>query len=164
MAEIIARFADGRLLVQEDRAVQTETVSGGYCTLRVGHVRTIEKVLSIDAEISGYPNQKVATELRDVVVSGDILRVQLRRADLGLPVMTGSLTIGSGLLSGLLSGFQGPFSGAPSLVTLTGPIGSGTAALNQLSGITSGIGNYEPVTSGRPVSGKLRVLANVIGY
>ena len=164
MAKIVARFADGRLLVQEDRVVQTETVSGGYATLRVGHVRTIEKVLSIDAAISGYPDQKLGAELRDVVVSGDILRVQLRRVDLGSPVLTGSLTIASGLLSGICSGIQGPLSGLPATVSMVGPIGSGTAALNQLSGITSGIGIYEPITSGRPVSGVLKILANVIGY
>jgi len=164
MAEIIARFADGRLLVQEDRAVRTDTVSGGYCTLRVGNIGTIERVLSINAAISGYPDEKLATELRDVVVSGDILRVPLRRLDLGTPVMTGSLTVASGLLSGLASGIQGPLSGLPNTVSMVGPVGSGTAALGMLSAITSGIGNYELVTSGRPVSGVLKILANVIGY
>ncbi len=164
MAEIVARFADGRLLVQEDRAVQTDTISGGYANLRVGHVRTIERVLSIDASISGYPDRKLGVELRDVLISGDILKPQLRRVDLGSPVLTGSLTIASGLLSGIASGIQGPLSGLPATVSMVGPIGSGTASLNQLSGITSGIGYYEPVTSGRPVSGVLRILANVIGY
>ncbi len=163
MAEIVARFADGRLLVQEDRAVQTDTISGGYANLRVGHVRTIEKVLSIDAAISGYPSQKLGVELRDVLISGDILKPQLRRVDLGSPTLPTTLVIASGLLSGfraVLSGIQVFSSG----ILESKIIGSGTASLNQLSGITSGIGYYEPVTSGRPVSGVLRILANVIGY
>jgi len=163
MAEIVARFADGRLLVQEDKAVRTDTVSGGYCTLRIGNIGTIERVLSIDAEISGYPNQKLGTELRDVVVSGDILRVPLRRVDLGSPTLPTTLVIASSLLSGfraVLSGIQVFASGE----LQSKIIFSGTAALGMLSGITSGIGNYEPVTSGRPVSGVLRILANVIGY
>jgi len=162
MAEIIARFADGRLLVQEDKAVRTETVSGGFCTLRVGNIGTIEKVLSIDAAISGYPDQKLGTELRDVVVSGDTLRVQLRRVDLGSPTLPTTLIVASSLLSGLrgvLSSYQFASCELQSKI-----IFSGAAGLNQLSGITSGIGYYEPLTSGRPVSGKLRILANVIGY
>jgi len=155
MAEIIARFADGRLLVQEDRLVESDTMSGGYTTLRIGHVKTIEKVLSIDAQISGYPDQKVAVELKDVLISGDILRPQLRRSDLGVPTLTG-------LVSGVAtaSGFQA-ISG---YVTLTGPIGSGALSLGYLSGVTSGRGYYETLASGAFVSGKLRIIANVIGF
>lgn len=166
MAEIIARFADGRFLVQEDRLVETATISGGYCTLRIGHVKTVEKVLSIDAQISGYPDQKVATELKDVLISGDILRVQLRRSDLGVTVLTGAVTATSANLANYVigSGIQGFLSGLASAVTLTGPIGSGGSALAYLSGVTSGTGYYEPVVSGALVSGKLRVLANVIGF
>ncbi|MDO9580597.1 MAG: hypothetical protein Q7J06_08525 [Bacteroidales bacterium] len=164
MAEIIARFADGRLLIQEDRLVETDTTSGGYATLRIGHVTTIEKVLSIDAQISGYPGQKLATGLKDVLISGDILRVQLRRCDLGVPTLTGAFVLASGLLSGVASGIQGPLSGIPGAVTLTGPIGSGTAALAYLSGVTSGRGYYATLASGALVSGMLRILANVIGY
>jgi len=162
MTEIIARFADGRLLVQEDRVVQSDTISGGYATVRIGQVRVVEKVLSLDAEISGYPEQKLATELRDVLVSGDTLRVALRRADLGVPVLAGlfsgltgtTQTIASGICSGALSGS----------VTITGTIWSGVAALNLLSGITSGRGFYESIASGMPVSGQVAILANVIGY
>ena len=164
MAEIIARFADGRLLVQEDRLVETDTISGGYATLRVGHVKTIEKVLSIDAQISGFPDQKVAAELKDVLISGDILRVQLRRCDLGVPTLTGALILASGVLSGVASGLQGGLSGIPGSVTLTGPIGSGNLSLGYLSGVTSGRGYYETLISGAFVSGRLRILANVIGF
>ncbi|GAH36936.1 unnamed protein product [marine sediment metagenome] len=109
MAEIIARFADGRLLVQENRLVHSDTISGGYTFVRIGHVRTVEEVLSIDAQISGSPGQKVATELKDVAISGDMLRVQLRRSDLGVPTLTGAIAVASGLLSGLGSGIMGPF-------------------------------------------------------
>jgi len=164
MAEIVARFADGRLLVQEDRLAQTDTVSGGYAQLRVGHVKTIEKVLSIDCQISGYPEMKLAAELKDILISGDILRVQLRRCDMGVPTLTGALILASGVLSGVASGLQGGLSGVVGSVTLTGPIGSGNLSLSYLSGVTSGRGYYETVISGAFVSGRLRILANVIGY
>lgn len=164
MAEIVARFADGRLLVQEDRAVQTDTTSGGYATLRIGHVKTVERVLSIDAQVSGYRDQKVATEIRDVLISGDTLIVQLRRCDLGLPVLTG--TVSGKLVSGLVLSGDWGLSGLilSGSITVAGPIGSGTAALNQLSGITSGRGYYEPLLSGVSVSGVLQIMANVIGF
>ena len=164
MSEIVGRFADGKLLVQEDRLVETDTISGGYATLRVGNVKTIEKVLSIDAQISGYPEMKLATDLRDVLISGDILRVQLRRCDMGVPTLTGAFILASGVLSGVASGLQGGLSGIAGSVTLTGPIGSGNLALSYLSGVTSGRGYYETVISGAFVSGRLRILANVIGY
>jgi len=166
MAEIIARFADGRLLVQEDRLVESDTISGGFATLRIGHVKTIEKVLSIDAQISGYPDQKVAVELKDVLISGDILRPQLRRCDLGVPTLTGAVTITSSELVKLwtMSGIQGVFSGGPATVTLTGPVGSGNLSLGYLSGVTSGRGYYETLASGAFVSGRLRIIANVIGF
>jgi len=164
MGEIIARFADGRLLVQEDKAAETGTTGSGYMNFRVGHIRTIEKVLSIDAAMSGHPDEKIATELRDVAISGDLLQVQLRRRDLGLPTMTGSLTIASGILSGLCSGLQGPFSGQSGIVIMAGPIGSGAAGLSRLSGVTSGIGFYAPVCSTALASGILKIVANVIGF
>jgi len=167
MAEIIARFADGRLLVQEDKAVETGTISGGYMSFRVAHVRTIEKVLSIDAAMSGHPDEKIATELRDVAISGDLLRVQLRRADLGVPVMARTLIMTSANISGftrvILSGLQGFTSGFPIFDTQAN-FGSGTASLSRLSGVTSGLGYYDTVCSTALVSGILKIVANVIGY
>ena len=165
MAEIIARFADGRFLVQEDRAVAQDYLSGGV-KVRIGHVKTVEKVLSIDNWISGYYGDKVMAHLRDVSISGDTLLVLMRRADFGVPSMaaTGTLTVASGLLSGLVSGEQGALSGASFTTTTTAPIGSGDAALGMLSGITSGLYRYQELTSGRPVSGVLQILANVIGF
>uniref|UniRef100_A0A6M3M051 Uncharacterized protein n=1 Tax=viral metagenome TaxID=1070528 RepID=A0A6M3M051_9ZZZZ len=170
MAEIIARFADGRLLVQEERAVAQNYLSGGV-RVRIGNVKTIEKVLSIDNWISGYGDTKVMTHLRDVSISGDTLLVLMRRADLGVPTMAATGTgffsgvMASGLASGILSGLSMAISGyTTTTVTLTGPIGSGAAALSVLSGITSGLYRYQELTSGRPVSGKLQILANIIGF
>lgn len=145
MAEIIARFADGRLLVQEDKALEEGTINtSGQARFRIGDLKTVEKVLSIDASISGYPNLKVATELRDVLVSGDTLLIQLRRADFGY--------ISSGMFSGAVSGL------------LPADFGIAAEALSYLSGLTSGIGYHEPIVSTALVSGKLLVLANVIGF
>lgn len=141
MGEIIARFADGLLLVQEDKALERGTLNtSGQALFRIGNLKTVTKVLSINASISGYPNLRVATELRDIAVSGDTLIIQLRRADLGEPVF---------LASSLLSGFT---------------LASGPLALSMLSGITSGIRMGEPIVSTALVSGVLRILANVIGY
>ena len=171
MAEIVARFADGRLLVQEDRAVAQNYLSGGV-RVRIGHVKTIEKVLSIDNWISGYYGDKVITDLRDVKISGDTLLVLMRRADFGVVGMaaTGVGYISGVLISGsplypMISGARLILSGTvTTTVTLTGPIGSGAAALSVLSGITSGLYRYQELTSGRPVSGKLQILANIIGF
>ena len=152
MSEIIARFADGRLLVQEDKDAENYVRSGGYLPFRIGGVRQVGKVVSVDAHISGYPGSKVAVPLKDVLISGDTLLLQLRRSDLGSPTLTG-----------LFSGLQGA-SGILSGIVTVGPVGSGTAALSVLSGITSGRGFYESLTSGRPVSGQLNIVANVIGF
>ena len=145
MGEIIARFADGRLLVQEDKALEEGTINtSGQARFRIGNLKTVEKVLSIDASISGYPNLKVATDLRDITVSGDALIIQLRRADFGY--------ISSGMFSGVMSGLLPP------------DFGVAAEALSYLSGLTSGIGYHEPICSTALVSGILKILANVIGY
>lgn len=166
MAEIIARFADGRLLVQEDKDAEDYVRSGGYLPFRIAHVRTVQKVLSVDAHISGSPGDKIAVPLKDVLISGDTLWLQLRRCDLGSPTFTGLFSglAASGWITSALVGVG--VSGLPisGHVTLAGPIGSGTAALGLLSGITSGRGYYETLTSGRPVSGQLQVVANIIGF
>jgi len=130
MAEIIARFADGRLLVHEDRVLDTQYISGGIA-VRIGLVRTVEKVLSIDTKISGYPGQNVAAPLNEVTISDDTITPLLRRGD--MPTISGCV------LSGM---------GAPSM----------------LSGITSGLTFGAQLASGCMNSGKLAILANVIGY
>jgi len=129
MAKIIARFADGRLLVHEDRVLDTQYVSGGV-PVRIGLVRTVEKVLSIDTKISGYPGQNVAASLNEVTISDDTITPILRRSD---------------------------------LPTVSGCVASGLAAPGVLSGITSGLDFGQQLTSGL-TSGKLAILANVIGF
>ena len=98
MAEIIARFADGRLLVQEDRIVDAAYVSGTGTPIRIGLVKTVEKILSLDTYISGYPEAKVASPIPDAVVSGDVVLVKLRRGDvptLQSSVASAAVTIGN---------------------------------------------------------------------
>ena len=124
MAEIIARFADGRLLVQEEKAIETRYASGGI-PFRIGLVKTVEKVLSIDAHLSGYPEIRFAAPLKEVLVSGDTIIPILRRADL------------HGLASGLTA-----TSGYATAGVLSGVVASGTRYMGQLtSGLTSGVIN-----------------------
>ena len=124
MAEIIARFSDGRLLVQEERAIETRYVSGGI-PFRIGLFKTVEKVLSIDAHLSGYPELRFAAPLKEVLVSGDTIIPILRRAD----------------FYGFLSG--SPASGYAGVGGLSGI--SGRAYMEQLrsGGPTSGIINIK---------------------
>jgi hypothetical protein len=132
MAEIIAQFADGRLLVQENRAIETHYVSGGVA-VRIGHVKTVEKVVSLQAYLSGYPQFQFAAPLNEVLVSGDTIIPILRRAD----------------LYGLTSGIDA-MSGYATVGVLSGVIASGTAYMGL---IASGFS-----------SGKIKILANVIGF
>ena len=132
MAEIIATFADGRLLVREEKAIESHYVSGGI-PFRVGLLRTVEKVLSIDAHLSGYPELRFAAPLKEVLASGDTIIPILRRAD-----FYGWL--GSGEIA----------SGYASEGVLSAVVASGTAYMGLL---TSGFS-----------SGKINILANVIGF
>ena len=132
MAEIIARFADGRLLVQEEKAIESHYASGGI-PFRIGLVKTVVKVLSIDAHLSGYPEFRFAAPLKEVLVSGDTIIPILRRADF------------LGFVSGEI-----PASGYLSVGVLSGVVGSGIAYMGHL---TSGFS-----------SGKINIVANVIGY
>jgi len=168
VAEIVARFADGRLLVQEEKLLENGVyTSGKGIAVRIAHVRIVEKILSLETFVSGYGDAgRVLAPLKEATVSGDTIMLILRRTDIGSPVMTGLFSgqLGSGYLSGLglISGTR-----AVSLsgyLTLTGPIGSGTAALGMLSGITSGLAQYGQIVSGTLISGKLNVIANVVAY
>lgn len=126
MAVIIARFADGRLLVQEEKAIETDYASGGI-PFRIPFLRTVETVLSIDAHLSGYPNLRFATPLKEVLVSGDTIIPILRRADL------------YGLQSGVIAA-----SGYASEGVLSGVVVSGTPYMGQLvSSLSSGIINIK---------------------
>jgi len=154
MAEIIARFADGRLLVQEARVCEERYDRTIGVPVRIAHIRLVENILSVDSEISGYA-EKLVTRLKDVKISGDTIYVKMLRNDLGVVTLTG---IASGIqtASGIISG----------VVTLDGPIGSGASALSVLSGLTSGLAypGGELLSGNINVSGVVTVLANVIGY
>jgi len=167
MAEIVARFADGRLLIQEDKLVETGVYSSGKgIAVRIAQVRTVEKILSLEAFVSGYGELgRVLAPLKEATVSGDTINVILRRTDIGTPVMTGLLSglIATGAISGLISGDNRAWV-LSGMMILDGPIGSGNAALGMLSGITSGLPYYGQIVSGTLISGKLNVIANVIGY
>jgi len=132
MAEIIARFADGRLLVQEDKAIESHYVSGGIA-FRIPFLKTVEKVLSIDAQLSGYPEFSFASPLKEVLVSGDTIIPRLFRHD----------------LYGWVSGTN-PYSGYMSEGVLSAVVASGLRYMGPLS---SGFS-----------SGKINIVANVIGF
>lgn len=132
MAEIIARFADGRLLVQEERPVTKDYTSGIGTPIRIGLVKTVEKILSLDSYVSGRPLARVGAPLAEAVASGDTVLVRLRRTDLMDDIWV---------------------SGSPK------------ASTGYLSGITSGLTWNEELASGIAlISGRLKILANIIGY
>jgi len=114
MTTTIFKFESGRLLVHEERTAETAYLASGQ-PLRIGGVRTIEKVLSIDTD---YSKLGIVTNLEEVLISGNKLQVPMRRGDLGsllsgLP-LSGAAALG--LMSGLTSGLAwlGPLvSGAP---------------------------------------------------
>lgn len=139
MAQIVALFADGRLLVQEEKAVETNyaAAQGVGVAVRIGLLKTVERVLSIDAYLSGFAgasgNFYVALGEAQRNVSGNTINVVLRRAD-----QPGYLT------SAFLS-----LSGMP--------------AMGGFSGFTSGIPFMGEIASGSVISGLVRILANVIG-
>lgn len=138
MTTTIYKFEDGRLLVHESRKVESNypaTQSG--VPVRIGGVRAIDQVLSIDTDYSKYG---LITPLSEVRTSGDEIFVVMRRGDMGTAVVSGAWS--GSVPEGL----------------------SGMAALGLMSGITSGLDWLGEVTSGIPISGKITVLANIIGY
>jgi len=167
MADIVARFADGRLLVQEEKLLEDGLYTSAQgVPFRIGHVRAVEKILSLEAFISGYGDAgRVLAPLKEATVSGDTVMLILRRTDIGVPVMTGiaSGIMTSAVISGLISGDNRAFA-LSGYITLTGPLGSGTAALGMLSAVTSGLAQYGQIVSGTLISGKLNVIANVVGF
>lgn len=116
MTTTIFKFESGRLLVHEERTCETAYLASGQ-PLRIGGVRTIEKVLSVDTD---YSKLGLVTNLEEVLVSGNKLQIPMRRGDTG-SITSGTWTILSGsaslgLMSGITSGLAwlGPIaSGAP---------------------------------------------------
>ncbi|GAJ19555.1 unnamed protein product, partial [marine sediment metagenome] len=96
--------ADGRLLVQEERFVTEAYTSGTGTPIRIGLVNTVEKVLALDTYVSGYPEAKVAAPLADAKVSGDVVLVGLRRADVTISAGMASNLFAFGALAHITSG------------------------------------------------------------
>jgi len=163
----IYKFEQGRLLVQEVRAVESNYLASGI-PVRIGQIRCIEKVLSVDTDYSQYG---LITPLEEVTISGSEIFVVMRRGDNTTPTVSGWITSGPGpygqlhplrlVLSGRI--LSGPMvSSAP--VQLAISLGSGSPAYGLLSGLTSGLASMGPLVSGAVISGRITVKANVIGY
>ncbi|GAH18971.1 unnamed protein product, partial [marine sediment metagenome] len=91
----IFKFESGRLLVHEERTCETNYLASGQM-IRIGFVRHIERVLSIDTD---YSKLGLITNLEEVLISGNKLQVPMRYGGV-------SGDAGFGLLSGLTSGFR----------------------------------------------------------
>lgn len=137
-AKIIATFADGRLYVKEDKLAEERYDRSWGLPLRIGLVKTVEEVISVDAWISGY-REKLNVPLGDVSISGNKIFIRMLRDDLGQ------------ILSGAGAGI---------------PLGSGSLAFSVLSGLTSGMAypGGEIQSGNVLVSGRVRVVASVIGH
>lgn len=142
--EIVARFADGRLLVQESKAVQSNYVGSGV-PFRIGHIKTVERVLSVTTD---FEKHGIASPLDDVKIGGpaawysgtlaareDHVLVTLRRADIWA-------TSGQWNVSGAAQ--------RPDIPTM--------------SAVLSGLAWMGEVLSGYGISGRITITANVIGY
>lgn len=137
MGEIVTRFADGKLWVKEEKLVTegykiSSTIGVPF---RVGHIKTIEQILTLEAYVSGYPACRVETSPKEAYISGDTLLVVMRRGD---------------VVDGAVSGSLAQMSGGP--------------AYSCLSAITSGLNYWGEILSGYAISGKLNIRANVIGF
>lgn len=143
MTTTIYKFESGRLLVHEERAVETDYISSGV-PVRIGQVREIEEVLSVD---TNYSQLGLLTPLNEVRTSGHEIFVVMRRGDLGFASTSG---FGSGCAGNMGEGVSWALSGMP--------------AFELMSGLTSGIDLFGEVISGSVISGKVTVSADVIGY
>jgi hypothetical protein len=133
---IIARFADGKLLVEQKSLIAQQYYANGF-DVRIGHIGHVDKVLSVTTDIERYGG---ATPLHMTSAILDTVRVRMFRADWG--------SLNDGTVGG---------SGSILLV-------SGMASLYNASGLISGLLWYEEVMSGTPVSGLVRLTVNAIGY
>lgn len=104
MADLIATFQDGKLLVSESRKCETDYIGSGV-PVRIAEVRTIDKVVSIDTDHSQYG---LVTPLNEVRTSGNQVFVVMRRGDLGaMPITSGTVVSGQdafNYMSGISSG------------------------------------------------------------
>ena len=104
MTTTIYKWPNGRLLVHEERTAESSYLASGQ-QLRVGLIRKIEKVLSVDTD---YSKLGLVTNLEEVLVSGNTLQIPMRRGDQGVPLPLSGLAVSGsaalGLMSGLTSG------------------------------------------------------------
>lgn len=104
MTTTIYKWPNGRLLVHEERTAESNYLASGL-PLRIGQLKEIEKVLSIDTD---YSKLGLVTNLEEVLMSGNTLHIPMRRGDTGVPYpLSGFAISGSpalGLMSGLTSG------------------------------------------------------------
>lgn len=135
MTTTIYKFEQGRLLVHEERRVDTSYRLSGV-PVRIGGVRTIDQVLSITTDHERYG---LVTPLEEVKTSGSDIFVVMRRGDIGT-ITSGTWAIVSGSAArGMMSNI--------------------TSGLDWLGELTSGA-----ISGTRAISGLITVTANVIGY
>jgi len=152
---ILARFVDGKLLIQESKLAVGTGDSGVYSEgvhVRVGHVSKIDKVISVGNSLAKLGLNSPLDQAGPM--SGlDTVVVKLFRADAGAGNVAGGVSgapYTSGLIMMVLSAI--PYSM------------SGNAALGLLSGITSGLAFGSELRSGTPISGLLTMTVNAIAY
>jgi hypothetical protein len=135
MTTTIYKFAEGRLLVHEQTLLRSDYVGSGV-PHRIGHLRHVEKVISVDNDYSKYG---LLSPLAETRVSGAEVFVVMRRGDLQY---------------------------VPSIDDVSGvPFMSGASALGYLSGITSGLNFGDEIQSGiGSLSGVVTLTTTVIGY
>lgn len=134
---IIARFADGKMLIQETQLANQQTPYGVGIKVRMGHVGHITKVLSVTTDLERFG---AVTPLALISSALDVVTVRMFRGDFA--AMNAQTSMGSGLVNTF----------------------SGCAALNTVSGFLSGLLWCGEVLSGTPVSGLVTVTVNAIGY
>jgi len=104
MADLISTFQDGKLLMYDSVTVDTWYIGSGV-PVKIGELRKIDKVLSLDTDYSRYG---LITRLEECRTSGNYLFVVMRRGDLGaMPITSSSVVSGQlayDLLSGITSG------------------------------------------------------------
>jgi hypothetical protein len=152
---ILARFVDGKLLIQESKLAVGTGDAGVYSEgvhVRFAHVSRIDKVISVGNSLAKLGLNSPLDQAGPM--SGlDTVVVKLFRADAGSAITQGGLS-GVGLTSGLIMCILSaiPFSM------------SGNASLGLLSGITSGLAFGSELRSGTPISGLLTMTVNAIAY
>lgn len=136
-AEIITHFVDGKLWVEQDRPLEQGYKMSGYSTygvpVRVGLLKTIDRVINLEAYISGHP-ERIATPLTEAKISGDTVLVVLRRQDFGVNVTSGAFTSGTNAL--------GAVSGLTSGIGFMAELASGLVAASALISIKVGVIGY----------------------